>query len=85
MLLSLDATSQGLLSNLCIPSLILPLIFLPLLSHIDRNQALLCLGSAAGDVCHLYSNTIESPCFTTVKNASTYEVRRYGGEEMWTR
>ncbi|KAM3575170.1 hypothetical protein VYU27_002867 [Nannochloropsis oceanica] len=48
--------------------------------------ALLILGTAAaaGDVCHLYSTTIESPCFTTVKNTSAYEVRKYGGDEMWT-
>lgn len=29
-------------------------------------------------MCHLYSNTIESPCFEMQKNTSDYAVRLYG-------
>ncbi|TFJ86923.1 hypothetical protein NSK_002011 [Nannochloropsis salina CCMP1776] len=40
--------------------------------------------TVAAEVCHLYSSTIESPCFTLLRNESGYEVREYRGEEMWT-
>jgi hypothetical protein len=33
-------------------------------------------------ICHLYSNTIESPCFSIEKNASTYQIRQYQGGEV---
>jgi hypothetical protein len=33
---------------------------------------------ALADVCHLYSNTIESPCFQSQKNGTDYSIRYYG-------
>jgi hypothetical protein len=33
-------------------------------------------------MCHLYSTTIESPCFTVEKNGTGYEVRNYMADEV---
>ena len=41
----------------------------------------LCSQVAAAEVCHLYSNTIESPCFTVVKEGSDYQIREYAGTQ----
>lgn len=33
-------------------------------------------------MCHLYSATIESPCFTLERNATSYELRQYHADEV---
>jgi hypothetical protein len=41
---------------------------------------------ASATPCHLYSNTIESPCFDSLVNGTAYSVREYASQEAeyWT-
>lgn len=38
--------------------------------------------TASAEMCHLYSTTIESPCFTLEKNATNYQIRQYHAGEV---